>query len=84
MKDYINFEALSRFLSKLSAVFANKSGYNANKYLGTDENGNIIEKDSMDLIVVDDNNGNVEISLPAVASIVTSENDVLTVGSETD
>lgn len=84
MKDYLSFEGLSHFLNKLSVLFAKKSGYGSNKYLGTDESGNVIEKDAMDLIVTDDNEGNVNITLPTVASIVTSDNDILTVGDESD
>ena len=72
MKKYLSFDGLSHVIDNLINRFS---------IIGhTHTKSEITDFESKELIVVDDDNGNVSIELPTVASIITSDNEILTVG----
>ena len=70
MKDYLNFEVLTHFFNRLKDKFSPIS----HTHSKSDIDG------IQDLVVTDDGEGNVHITMPTVEMLVTSDNDVLTVG----
>ena len=73
MKDYLNFEVLTHFFNRLKDRFS-PIGH---KHSKEDIDG------VQDFVVTDDGEGNVFMTVPTFETLVTSENDVLTVGDET-